>query len=132
MTELSNRALNALRCDFGDAPDPSEVAKIGGRELLRTPGLGRVSLRIIEEWLASYGYQLANPPPGWPRLKPLPPMNAVADPDAQLIIDLIKYITAIEGKLLPSELDQVPGTKGCKLDRVEAAFNAVQEALGRG
>jgi hypothetical protein len=54
------------------------------------------------------------------------------DPDAQLILDLIKYLTAIEGEILPPECGAVPGKKGCRQVRLEAAWCAVQTALGRG
>jgi hypothetical protein len=52
-------------------------------------------------------------------------------PDAQLILDLIKYLTAIEGEILPPECGAASGKKGCRQDRLEAAWCAVQEALGR-
>ena len=43
------------------------------------------------------------------------------DPDAQLILDLIKYLVAIEGELLAPECGAAPGKKGCRQDRLEAA-----------
>jgi hypothetical protein len=53
------------------------------------------------------------------------------DPEAQLIVDLVKYVTATEGQLVPPEAGAKPGTMGCKMKRVEDAFCAVLTALER-
>lgn len=66
--ELSTRQANALRAllecrDFS----VDDVAKLDYQVLIRTPGVGKKSVRQIREWLLQFSKDLSNCPSALPK-----------------------------------------------------------------
>jgi hypothetical protein len=49
--------------------------------------------------------------------------------EEQLMLDLMKYMSATEGQIPPRECGAPPNVKAVRMDRLEAAFCAVMGAL---
>ena len=59
ISDLPTRQKNALRLLLGKAViTAEEVARLDCRVIERAPGIGKNSLRIIQDWLNGQGYEL--------------------------------------------------------------------------